>query len=70
MSEDGRRDVPNARFIEAIEGGAKTTSEIADAVGITRQGADYRLRQLREEGRVDAETVGNTLVWSLVDETE
>lgn len=66
MSEDGRRDVPDARFTEAIEEGAKTTSEIADAVGITRQGADYRLRQLRDEGRVDAEKVGNTLVWSLV----
>lgn len=36
-----------------------------DEVGVTRQAADYRLRQLRESGHVEAEKIGNTLVWSL-----
>lgn len=42
-----------------------STSEIADAVGVTRQGADYRLRQLRDEGKVKTKMVGNSLVWML-----
>jgi predicted transcriptional regulator len=41
--------------------------EIAEAVGVTRQGADYRLRQLREDGKVEAQMIGNSLVWSMPD---
>jgi predicted ArsR family transcriptional regulator len=39
------------------------TSEVADELGIARQGADYRLRRLEEEGRVSKKKVGNSLVW-------
>lgn len=53
-------------YFEAIRDNAPaSTSAIAEAVGVTRQGADYRLRQLREEGKVEAQMVGNSLVWSL-----
>ena len=45
-----------------------STMEIAEAVGVTRQGADYRLRQLREKGKVDAQMIGNSLVWSMPDD--
>jgi len=61
------KDIPDERFLEAIDDGARTTSEVGNAVGITRQGADYRLRQLRDDGRVTAEMVGNSLVWSVDD---
>ena len=44
-----------------------TTKEIADAVGVTRQGADYRLRKMREDGLVKGDLVGNTLIWSVTD---
>ena len=39
------------------------TSEVADELGIARQSADYRLRQLLHEGQVSKKKVGNSLVW-------
>ena len=65
--EDGRREYSDEEFVTAIEEGNQTTSDIAEAVGCTRQGADYRLRQLREKGEVDVQKIGNTLVWSQSD---
>lgn len=51
-------------YLDAIRNNAPaSTSEIADAVGVTRQGADYRLRQLEDEGKVTSKMVGNSLVW-------
>ncbi|MFC3957573.1 winged helix-turn-helix domain-containing protein [Halovivax cerinus] len=43
------------------------TSEVAEETGVTRQGADYRLRQLEEQGKVKSKMVGNSLVWMLAD---
>ena len=42
------------------------TSEIAEAVGVTQQGAFKRLAQLREQGFVDAKK-GEERVWWLTD---
>lgn len=44
-----------------------TTSNVADVLGCSRQAADYRLRNLQDEGKVDAESVGNSLMWSVVE---
>jgi len=52
-------------YIEAIRAGNHATADIADAVGVTRQAADERLRRLRESGQVEKETVGNSLYWSV-----
>ena len=47
------------------------TSEVADALGCTTQNADYRLRKLRDAGRVESKKVGRSLVWTLLgDESE
>ena len=47
------------------------TSEVADALGCTTQNADYRLRKLRDAGRVESKKVGRSLVWTLSrDESE
>lgn len=43
------------------------TSEVANDLGISRQAADYRLRQLRDEGRVEAKKIGASLVWFTTD---
>lgn len=59
-----------AEYLHAIRGGARTTSEVADAVGVTRHGAEYRLRRLRDEDIVEGELIGNTLVWSVADGAE
>lgn len=45
------------------------TSDIADAVGVVRQSADYRLRKLEDEGAVTSTKIGNSLAWRLADET-
>jgi len=55
-------------FLEAIRSGNQATSSIAEHVSVSRQAADQRLRQLREEGDVVSEMIGNSLVWSLPDE--
>jgi len=65
MTADERKEIADERFIDAIREGAQTTTEVGNAVDVTRQGADYRLRQLRDDGHVTAEMVGNTLVWSV-----
>lgn len=44
-----------------------TTTKIAEEFGYSQQGADYRLRQLKEAGRVDdVESIGRTNVWVVV----
>lgn len=44
------------------------TKEVADTVGVARQSADYRLRQLEDEGRVESKKIGNSLAWSVVND--
>jgi predicted transcriptional regulator len=39
------------------------TSEVARELDIARQSADYRLRKLREAGRVSSKKIGASLVW-------
>jgi predicted ArsR family transcriptional regulator len=39
------------------------TSEVADEIGLTRQGADSRLRRLHSAGSVEKKKVGASLVW-------
>lgn len=39
------------------------TSEVANELGIARQSADYRLRKLRDAGRVSSKKIAASLVW-------
>lgn len=56
-------------FIDAVEKHEPAaTREVAEEVGVTRQGADYRLRQLEESGHVRSKKVGRELVWMLPEE--
>jgi predicted ArsR family transcriptional regulator len=50
--------------IEAIQTHSPAaTSEVADELDMTRQGADARLRRLHEAGVVDKKKIGASLVW-------
>lgn len=40
-----------------------STSEVAEAVGVSRQGADWRLRKIEENGDVHSKKIGASLVW-------
>ncbi|QCC57315.1 helix-turn-helix domain-containing protein (plasmid) [Natrinema thermotolerans] len=56
-------------YLDAVrENTPASTKEVADAVGVTRQGADYRLRELEEDGKVTSKMAGNSLIWMVVDE--
>lgn len=55
-------------YLDAIRDGARTISEVADAVGVTHEGARQRLHELREQGELETEELGNILVWSLTDD--
>ena len=69
--EQGPIDVTHSvdDYLNAIRQHAPaSTKEIADSVGVTRQGADYRLRKLEDEGIVQSKMVGNSLVWMVAEE--
>lgn len=42
------------------------TKEVADTVGVTQQGTDYRLRRLEKQGKVRYKKAGNSLIWFVV----
>lgn len=75
MSENGRderghfqRDHDDREYLEAVADHEPAgTREIADAVGVTRQNADQRLRRLEDEGAVTSKKIGNSLAWALVE---
>ncbi|SFH05365.1 FaeA-like protein [Halopelagius inordinatus] len=60
---------PEEDYLDAVRAHAPaSTKEVADAVGVTRQGADYRLRQMESDGEVESKMVGNSLVWMIIDD--
>ena len=64
-------EVSDSEILDAVrENEPAGTTEVSDAVGLARQNADYRLRQLRDTGRVESKKVGQSLVWMLADESE
>lgn len=67
-NDDGRysNSRTDEEVLDAVAGNAPAaTTEVADSLGLTRQAADYRLRQLREDGRVESKQIGSALAWSL-----
>ena len=63
---DGRfkSDTTDAEILAGVRAHEPAaTSEVATEVDMTRQGADRRLRRLRDEGRVNSKKIGASLVW-------
>ena len=55
---------PDREIVDAVYRHSPAgTKEIADIVGISRQGADHRLRSLEDEGKIWSKKVGPTPVW-------
>jgi len=46
------------------------TTEIAEVIGVTRQNADRRLRQLEADRRVTSKKIGRSIAWSLADSVD
>lgn len=61
-------DVPSETILNVLRTNdriALGTQEIADVIGMSRQGAENRLNTLEKEGRVRSEQIGRVLVWDL-----
>lgn len=59
------REHSDEEFLEAVrEHEPASTTEIAEAVGVARQSASYRLELLEEEGLVVKKKVGPANVWT------
>lgn len=63
--DDGRREYTDDQFLEALRDGAETTKEVAETLGMSRQGAHKRLSLLRDDGVITSREVGGTILWSL-----
>jgi DNA-binding Lrp family transcriptional regulator len=66
--EEGRfsASVSDEELLDAVAANAPAaTAAVADAVDLTRQAADHRLRRLREAGRVESVEIGGSLAWSV-----
>jgi len=57
-------------FLRAIEsfGGAAGTADVAEVLGCSHSTAFVRLRKLEDGSKVDSREVGNSLLWSTIDE--
>jgi hypothetical protein len=56
-------DMELMRAICGADGPVASTSEIADAVGMTRQGVGPRLQQLAEKNVIACKSAGGSLIW-------
>lgn len=64
MAQASMKNRDAAEYVEAVrEFEPATTAEVASEVGVTRQGADYRLRRLESDGLVRSKLAGNSLIW-------
>jgi len=63
------KGIEDSEVLDAVrDSEPAATKEVAEALGIVRQSADYRLRRLEEDGRVRSKMVGNSLVWMVAEE--
>jgi len=63
---DGKiaRQHSDDEIVEAVrEHEPATTGEVGETVGMSRQGAGYRLEQLEDDGRITSKSVGPNRVW-------
>lgn len=62
----GNAHYTDQQFMEAVSKYETAgTTDIADEVGCTARTADYRLKELRDEGRVESKTIGGSLIWTI-----
>lgn len=67
--EDGRRRVSDKAILQVVTDlePKATTPRIAEMIGMTPQGAGYRLRQLEGEGEVSSDMIGRSKLWTIED---
>ena len=66
MTSGPDREATNEKVLRAIRdhfAPAVGTSDISDEIGVARQTADKRLRELWDAGLVDSTKVGQSRIW-------
>lgn len=65
-------EYPNHSFIRAIEAedGTAGTTDIAERVGCNRRTAYNKLNQMADDGILNRQKIGNSLVWSVENNTD
>ena len=64
-----RREHSDADVLDAVRRHEPAgTSDVASELGIARQSADYRLRQLEDREQVTKKKIGRTLAWFVASE--
>lgn len=63
---------PREAFVNALRAfdGAAGTTDIATEVGCTQDAAYKRLTAMRDDGQVDSQPVGGSLLWMLTDTSD
>jgi predicted transcriptional regulator len=70
MSEQVEERHSDDEYLDAVrEHEPAAPSEIAEIVGVARQSAYYRLRKLEDKQKVASKKIGNSLAWSLGEES-
>lgn len=61
---NARKKYDDSEFIHAVKKyQPASTTEIANEVDCPRRSADYRLRKLRDQEKIDSKMAGNSLIW-------
>lgn len=65
---DARRKYDDDQFIEAVyDHQPASTREVSEEVECPRRTADYRLRKLSDETKINSKMMGNSLMWYIDD---
>jgi len=64
------RGFDDEEFLDAISEPGIGTAKVAEEVGCKRNTAYKRLKQLEDDGLVEGEPVGNSLIWRPANEEE
>ena len=61
------REFPNEAFLAAVRElpSPALTAMVASEVGCSEELARKRLRELKEQGRIEQETIGQAFVWKI-----
>ena len=69
VSSDQNGEGEVIRLFKQAQEPVLTAAEISEQLGMTRQGVNYRLKQLEEKGKVSRKKIGSRAVaWWLVED--
>jgi predicted ArsR family transcriptional regulator len=63
-TEPPQRQFTDSELREAVsEHAPASTSEVAEALGVSRRAVDYRLKRLADDGEIERKKIAKVQVW-------